>query len=171
MDSPIASTESLLVEHLECTRCPLPFRDETRQEAAVRILTRLRSPSPPTLSRAYVRRATRTVAIDRCRRDGRRRALLEANTNAAQWSRGPRDPEIHVHARKVSRIVREELSRLPEQRQELLLRFIAGHGISELADELGIDRKRVDNWVYRSLATLRRRLGERGLTHESVLGS
>jgi RNA polymerase sigma-70 factor (ECF subfamily) len=149
----------------------MPFRDEYRQEAAVRILTRLRSSSPPTLSRAYVRRAAKTVAIDRCRREGRRQALLDTHSSAAQWSRGPRDPEVHAHARHVSRIVREELARLPEQRQDLLMRFIAGHGISELANELGLDRKRVDNWVYRSLATLRRRLGERGFTHESVLGA
>ncbi|MCR9164898.1 MAG: RNA polymerase sigma factor [Nannocystaceae bacterium] len=165
------STESLLVEHLDSTSCPPAFRDEYRQETAVRILTRLRSDSPPTISRAYVRRAARTVAIDRCRREGRRRALLDANTNAAQWNRAPRDPEMQTHARQVGQIVREELARLPEQRQELLLRFIAGHGISELANELGLDRKRVDNWVYRALATLRRRLSERGLTQQSVLGA
>lgn len=78
---------------------------------------------------------------------------------------------MQTHARQVGQIVREELARLPEQRQELLLRFIAGHGISELANELGLDRKRVDNWVYRALATLRRRLSERGLTQQSVLGA
>ncbi len=170
MDVATAHSDALLLQHLDAASIPPMLRDDLRQDTAVRILTRLRSDEPPALSKAYVRRATRTAAIDRARRQSRRQALLDTNASALQWAGTPQDPERRVHARHVGRIIAEELAGLAEPRREVVLLFLSGHGVSAIAERLGLDRKRVDNWVYRSLSTLRRRLMARGLTPDSVLG-
>ncbi len=174
--SPITTSPDALVRYLEPVARGMRLcssgssQEDLRQDAAVRILSRLRSDTPPALSSAYVRRAAKTAAIDRARRHTRREALLNAHAKALQWNRGPDDPEQQVHSRRVGRIIDEELARLPEPRRELVLMFLSGQGVSEIAQRKGMARKRVDNWVYRSLSTLRGRLLARGLTPATVLG-
>lgn len=145
------------------------FQDDIHQDAAVRILVRLQSHAPPILSRAYVRRATGTTAIDHVRRHSRRQRLLDTHAGALRWAAAPADPERQLHARNIGQAIEEELSRLPCERRELLRLFLDGHGISELAEHRGVDRKRVENGVYRSLSTVRKRLRERGLGPDAVL--
>lgn len=130
---------------------------------------RLQSHTPPVLSGAYVRRTTRTTAIDHARQRSRRQRLLDTHAGALRWAATPQDPERQLHAQNIGQAIEEELSRLPGERRELLTLFLDGHGISELAERQGVDRKRVENGVYRSLSAVRKRLRERGLGPESVL--
>ncbi len=138
------------------------------QDVAIRILVRLQSRTPPLLSRAYVRRAARTTAIDHSRQRCRRQRLLEAHAGALRWAATPSDPERLLHAQHIGQAIAEEFARLPPERRELLSLFLDGHGITELADQQGEDRKRVENRVYRSLSIIRKRLRERGLGPETV---
>jgi RNA polymerase sigma factor (sigma-70 family) len=175
MNSATPSSDALLHHLAPIARSLRPkdpsfSQEDLRQDAVVRILSRLQSDQPPTLSRAYVRRAAKTAAIDGARRWSRREALLSTHAGAVQWARGPDDPERQLHSHELGRIIDEELTRLPEPRRDLLMMFLSGHGVSEIAKKKGIDRKRIDNWVYRALSTLRGRLLARGLTPKTVLG-
>ncbi|MGH1343655.1 MAG: RNA polymerase sigma factor [Nannocystales bacterium] len=158
--------ETVLLRHLAPRS---GFRDDLYQEVAVRILVRLRSQAPPTLSRAYVRRTARTAAIDGARQHDRRQRLLETHARALRWASDPQDPERQLHARHIKQAIEDELGRLSPERRELLTLFLDGHGITELAGRKGVDRKRVENGVYRSLSKVRKGLRDRGLGPESVL--
>ncbi len=158
--------ETVLLRHLPPRS---GSRDDLYQDVAVRILVRLRSHTPPALSRAYVRRTTRTTAIDHARQRNRRQRLLDTHARALRWAAAPQDPERQLHARHIKEAIEDELARLPPERRELLTLFLDGHGITELADKKGVDRKRVENGVYRSLSSLRQGLRERGFGPDAVL--
>lgn len=167
-----SSPDLCLARHLSPAGAPLgASSNDDLQDAAVRILARLRSDDAPRISQAYVYQARRTAAIDRTRRVARRRALLEANANALSWRSSPHDPERTLQSRELGRAIDQELQSLCSYRRELLMQFLEGHGISELAAKTGLDRKAVENRVYRSLCALRKRLRDRGLSPRAVLGS
>ena len=144
--------------------------EDLQQETAVRVLTRLRSATPPTLSAAYVRTAARNTRTDHLRRQARRRDILERNLSVLGRYDGPPDPETSSCAQELASVVRAQLECLPKGRQEAVLLFLQGYGVSEIAARTGSNRKQVDNLVCRGLAVLRRSLRAQGITpqHYSV---
>ncbi len=131
------------------------------------VLSRVRSPNPPELSTAYVRKAALNTAIDHARRTARRRMLFETHSTALIQTAPHPDPERYVSSRRLRSVIREELVDLPPARREAVGLFLAGYGVTEIARRVGCDRKRVDNLVYRGLAVLRRALRARGITPQS----
>ncbi|MCH9688337.1 MAG: sigma-70 family RNA polymerase sigma factor [Deltaproteobacteria bacterium] len=142
--------------------------DDISQSTRLRLVSRVRERPALQLTRAYIRQAARHRAIDEVRHHQSRDAQRSKYELTVAPKPGPRDPESALINREVGGVIREQLERLPDARREAVSLFVDGHGITEIAQRLGCSRKRIDNLVYRGLATLRRELTARGVTPDTM---
>lgn len=168
--SPTAAASAL--REAVCRACP-PWlrqsRDDIAQSAFVRVIARSRRGSTPILTEPYLRRTARNAVIDAMRGRARRGAASDVDTGAWTRPRRLRDPEAALADQALGRRIAHHLGRLPEARRQAVTLFLEGFGVTEIAVRLGWNRKRVDNLVYRGLASLRRSLTQEGVTPATAL--
>ncbi len=145
--------------------CPAGLRqqsDDIAQSAAASVLARGQRHPSTEMTSAYVRRAARNAVIDIVRKVSRRERWWL--THATQMTpAAARDPERLLIERQLQQTVAHHLAELPAARREVVTMYLDGHGITEIADKLGCNRKRADNLVRRGLATLRQALLDEGV--------
>jgi RNA polymerase sigma factor (sigma-70 family) len=103
----------------------------------------------------WLERVARNAAINRWRRDHRRRQLLPDVPPPG----GPLDPEASVLARERDRTLRRHLLALPrDQRRVALLRFHGELGMDAVAARLGLRAVTARTRLHRALVALRAEL-------------
>ncbi|MEM6992959.1 MAG: RNA polymerase sigma factor [Myxococcota bacterium] len=145
--------------------CPTALRhvgEDICQSAAAQVLARAQRNPETIVTSAYVRRAARNAAIDVVRKESRRREWWLLH-HAQFPTPMPQDPERQLMERQLRHTVATHLHALPDARREVVLLYIEGHGIAEIAQRIGCNRKRADNLVRRGLATLRQALLNEGV--------
>jgi RNA polymerase sigma-70 factor (ECF subfamily) len=114
--------------------------------------------------RAWLYRIAHNRLVDHYRRNGRREpvSLDVVETHAADD-----DPLVSVERRLLAERLGHALSELDaHQREVVVLRFLAGLSLQETAAAMGRSEAAVKSLQHRSLAALRRALGEK----EQVMG-
>ena len=88
----------------------------------------------------------------------RKRLILLEPAAMPEGDAAPPSPEVDVEARALW----EELKVLePDQRQVIVLRYLADLSLQEIADQVGIPLGTVKSRLYRALAHLRKTWDER----------
>ena len=134
--------------------------DDLVQTAVMRIL---RGNPSWTLDDALLRRIACSVVVDELRRRKRRAeidlspSMPERIANSSELS-----PEVRAHGTRIGEQLLVALQGLVDDRRRAVTLYLQDHTIPEIALLLGWDRKRASNAVYRGLADLRERLGDRG---------
>lgn len=151
-----------------CAHWPSAQTDDITQITRIRLFRRAQQRPDMTFTPSYVRRAARYAVIDAARRHRRHHELrsryeVTAATTAAAATVTD-DPETRLLADEVAQAVAEQLDHLPPARREVVMMYLDGYGVSEIARRLGCPRKRVDNLLYRGLTKLRRALAQRGMS-------
>ena len=137
------------------------LRDDVQQLAAMRVLRVARREGRPvgTYSDRYLFRVARTVQLDVARRAACRPADRLDDPAAPMID----TPESRAAGRELGATIASCLRRLLPDRRAAVELHLVGHNVPQVADELGTDRKRAENLVYRGLADLRRALTDAGL--------
>jgi len=105
---------------------------------------------------AWIRRIVVNRAIDHMR--SRKRLILLEPAAMPEGDAALPSPEVDVEARALW----EELKVLePDQRQVIVLRYLADLSLQEIADQVGIPLGTVKSRLYRALAHLRKTWDER----------
>ena len=114
-----------------------------------------RQPEPPRDLAAWLRGTARHKILDQFRRE-RRLAFWEVPLEALGGSRLA-DPEFLLDARWEAEQVYAALRRLPARtRQGLILYYLEGWTVAELAELLGRSRKAIECQLYRARVAFRR---------------
>ena len=108
--------------------------------------------------KAWLYRIAHNVAVNTLKRDRR----LVAVEDLERVARPITDPAIRIADRLDAEVVRDALEHLTEeQRQVILLRFVAGQSPGEVAQTLGKNENAVNQLQWRALRALERQLGPR----------
>jgi len=145
--------------------CPPWLQSETDdicQTASVRLLRKLREEPVVHASRTYLQRAAKNAVIDAVRSHATRER--HHKQVAVVGREGERTPEQLTADRELRHALADHVERLPAARQEAVTMYMGGHGIAEIAKQLGCGTKRIDNLVYRGLRSLRESLTTAGIT-------
>ena len=113
------------------------------------------------LEDAYLRRTAYTVCIDLVRSERaelRRRQSWGHPAGERQVS-----PEAAASARQVATHIADCLDALPETRRRVAVLYLQGHGATDISSVLEQPYKRIENLVYRALASLRKCLTTKGV--------
>ncbi|MEM9461407.1 MAG: sigma-70 family RNA polymerase sigma factor [Myxococcota bacterium] len=152
-----------------CARWPGAQAEDITQTTRIRLFRRAQQRPAMTFTPSYVRRAARYAVIDAARRQNRNhelRSRYEA-TVAVGAVAVTDDPETRLLADEMAQAVAEQVDHLPPARREVVMMYLDGDGVSEIARRLGCPRKRVDNLLYRGLATLRHALAQQGMSPQA----
>ena len=114
--------------------------------------------------RAWLYRIAHNLLVDHYRRNGRREPV---SLDAVEAHPAGDDPLVSVERRLLAERLGHALSQLdPHQCEVVVLRFLAGLSLQETAAAMGRSEAAVKSLQHRSLAALRRTLGEK----EQVIG-
>jgi len=136
-------------------------REDLVQMALVRVL---RAGATVEHRRAYFKRTARATVLDEMRR-ARHRTEVGMSTSVRRRATDSMDlsPETRVRGGQVGAAMEEAVGDVVPSRQAAVKLYLEGHGVSEIAQQLGQPRKTTANQVYRGLEDLRRALEARGV--------
>jgi RNA polymerase sigma factor (sigma-70 family) len=130
--------------------------EDVVQEAFVRLAER--PPGEPGALRAWLFRATTTIAIDAHRTRKRRNALAEAGIARLPMGEMGPDPAQAAEQADLRERVREALDQLEPRDRAILLMREEGFAHHEIADAVGTTTKSVGTMIARALDKLARHL-------------
>ena len=113
--------------------------------------------------KAYICMLARSSAIDILRKKSRVAPVDTAEYDIADVSINPEDEFIR---KEMQTVVRQAVENMDEpDRSVFVLRYFYFFSVKDIALELDIDSKKVENILYRKKALLRKLLVERGITY------
>lgn len=136
--------------------------DDLVQMAAMRVIRAgAQIEHPP----AYLRQTAYTTVLDEVRRHRHRRES-RLNTSLADRTAdlGALDPETRRYGRELDQAIVNALRTLDGDRRKAVALYLQNNAVPGIAQQLGCNRKRASNLVYRGLADLRRVLATHGIT-------
>ena len=133
--------------------------EEVVQEAMFRIWENRNRIEITSSTQAYLFRAVRNHALNHLRRKKVQRVYSAENTIIHNDPRATTSDRITMA--ELQRKIREVVSKLPAERQRIfIMSRYEGMKYREIAEELGISQKTVENQLGRALQTLRTELSE-----------
>lgn len=138
-------------------------REDIVQNALMRVVRILESDEEKRIwAHSYLWKLAFTeTAAEIRRRRVRREEPMEPEHLEREPARG--DPEQAAASREIGLAIVDCLGGVIESRRRPVLLKLYGFGLTETARLLGLERKRVDNLLYRGLADLRRCLQGKGI--------
>lgn len=125
-------------------------------------------PERPGRLGVWLARVTRNLALDRWRRDHRRKRFEGVELVLEELGEclpGPSDPQRELEGRELTEFLNTWLGSLPEGDRRLFLRrYWRGDGVGDLARELGASPNSVTKRLTRLRARLRAALEKEGYT-------
>jgi RNA polymerase sigma factor (sigma-70 family) len=153
----------LVQRHIDAL-CPVWLRSEREDLAQVAILKLLRSDTEIRHRSALFRQVAYSVVVDEIRYRKRRNvvgmspSLPERIVNSKAI-----DPETRAMGTELGLKLVACLEGLAPERRRVVTLYLQSHRVPEIAEILGMDRKRVSNLVYRGMADLRAALRAAGV--------
>lgn len=140
--------------------CPYSLRhlrDDIVQGAMVRVVRAAEIDDERLQTKAYLRRVAHSAILDELRISRRRGAeqIEESHVIDESTATSEPGPESHARSVEIASAIRDCLQTLVEARRRVVTLNLLGYGLTEIADLLQVDRKRIDNWLYRGMANLR----------------
>lgn len=132
--------------------------EDVVQESFVALWRQAERLDPAQSVRGYLLRIVHNKAVDRLRRQGRRREVVLEGAAQVQSNLG--EPEVEAERRSDRDLVRDALATLPaEQRQAVELAYFGGLSINDVATETRAPVGTVKSRLRLALERMRRQLG------------
>jgi RNA polymerase sigma factor (sigma-70 family) len=143
--------------------CPDWMRDEEDDLVQMSVMRLIRGGVPERITGSYLSKVAYSAVIDEIRRKKRRQEVgMTPSVDERMADSKVMSPEELARAGEVGQIVIEVLQTLAPERRRAVTLYLQGYPVPQIAEFLGWDRKKASNAVYRGLADMRDRLGERG---------
>lgn len=145
--------------------CPPRLRDQEDDLVQTALVKLMRSAATVEHEPAFLRRVAYSIVVDEVRRLKRRSevafspSLPDRIANSGELS-----PEVRARGEQVGQALLRCLEALAPDRRRAVALYLQDHGVPEIAERLGWDRKRAANLVYRGLEDLRGALGDAGFS-------
>ena len=145
-------------------RCPAWLDEEDIVQCAMlKVLHAMSRDEPPSLSSGYLFHVARSAVVDEIRRSARSRTVHVPNeVFDAASAPDPTAPPPEVLGNALDAAVAHCLREMNPSRRSAVALYLEGRRPTEIAAELGSNRKRADNLAYRGIQQLRARLTELG---------
>lgn len=136
--------------------CPAWMDGQREDLVQVALVKLLRTTSERALDHGFLRRVAYSVVVDEIRR---RKCRTEVGMSPSLPDRmaasGELSPETLARGAEIGQRLLTALESLPSERRRAVTLYLQDHGVPDVAELLGCDRKRASNLVYRGLADLR----------------
>lgn len=144
--------------------CPPWLADQAEDLVQVSLVRILRKYPDAELNTSFLYRVAHSVVVDEIRRR-RRRQEVGMTPSMPERLQGPdqSSPELQARGAQIGEVIVDCLGTLVPDRKRAVTLYLQGHGVPEISELLGFDRKKSENLVYRGLKDLRGALSERGM--------
>jgi RNA polymerase sigma-70 factor (ECF subfamily) len=143
--------------------CPDWMRDQEDDLVQMGVMRILRGDPTAELSFTYLHRVAHSVVVDEIRRRKRRNEVgLSPSLPDRVRTEAPGPDQVARGTQLGETVVACLADLVPDRRRAVTL-SLQGHGITEIATLLQLERKQAENLVYRGMKDLREALSQRGL--------